>query len=183
MVMSEKILQQQGAKKAFDRLVEDELDQGLLEYWLCSIASSLDTIRARPYNRRRAASLVKKTRKLATEIERESHSSSIPLTGRGSDIEGMLMLPKILRTYANFLETNLSMRVSGNVSPRTEQIDALLEIVKQMTGRYHYEEVADLLNAVDTASGRGEDGPLWDVTNLKQRQYLARKRLARVLEG
>lgn len=179
MLTLKKILKQPDARSTFDKLVEDKLDERLLEYWLRYIAGSSDTTKARRFERRKVSSLVKKVRKLATEIEQESQTPAIPFIGRGPDIERIVALPKRLRTYADSLETSLSIRVSGNVSSRSEGIAALLEIVKEVTGRYHYEEVAVLLNAVDIASGRGEDGPLWDVTNLKQRQYLARKRLSK----
>lgn len=181
MLTLKKILAQPEAKETFDRLVEEKLTQKLLEYWLCSIACLSDKARAKRFDRRRAASLVKKARKLATEIDRDFQFPAIPFIGLGTDLEEILTLPRILRTYASCIDKSLSMHGSGSISPRSEEIAALLEIIKEETGRYHYEEVTVLLNAVDAASGRGEDGPFWDVTNLKQRQYLARKRLARTL--
>ncbi len=183
MLTLKKILEQPDARRTFDRLVvENKLDERFLEYWLCYIAGSSDTTKARRVDRRRVSSLAMKARKLATEIERASQSPAIPFIGSGSDVERIVALPKNLRAYADCLETSVSMCVSCNVSSRSEGIATLLEIVKEVTGRYHYEELTVLLNAVDIASGRGEHGPLWDVTNLKQRQYLARKRLARAIE-
>jgi hypothetical protein len=89
----------------------------------------------------------------------------------------MFNLPSTLRQYADFWDGLLAMRVpNAGVGPRTESIYALLEIVKWFSGKYHYNEVADLLNVMDMAYDRNRGGTRWDATNLKQLQFRARKR-------
>lgn len=69
-------------------------------------------------------------------------------------------------------------------NPHQEALLDLLEHVRSVTGRYHYGEVSDLINAAYSwraiKNGRMPDGPLYEVDSLKmlvsrQKQLAARK--------
>jgi hypothetical protein len=64
-----------------------------------------------------------------------------------------LELPRTLRGYANAWKKQFKHSYRAARSPRNENIIRLLRYVKKQTRRYHYEEVADLLNATDAAYG------------------------------
>jgi hypothetical protein len=92
-----------------------------------------------------------------------------------SELQQMLDLPRILREYASVWTALLSLPRTRGGSQQTDEIAALLEIVKSFTGRYHYREVADLLDVMT--------GTCWDELKLKQLHYRAKKRLNRVLQA
>jgi hypothetical protein len=162
-------------KKAFDTLVKDNVNPILLEHWLRTIAASRDKYVRRNEPRREVRRLAYRAKKLASEIERATQSPPILLMATSSEIQLMLELPKVLREYAIVWTALLSLPRSRGASPRTEEIAALLEIVKSLAGRYHYREVADLLDVMTSTR--------WDELKLKQLHYRAKKRLNRVLQA
>jgi hypothetical protein len=189
----EKVLQMFGAKKAFDTLVRKKVDPNLLGYWLRDIAAAPDKYGKSDENKRRAAPLARYARSLADKIERAAKSPPISFTGRATELSAMLelqrRLPDCLREYATCWEKLIDFqnrmsrrRPRGPQSPRTDRIAALLEIVRECTGTYHYKEVADLLNVFDSAYRRNKGGTDWDERNLGQLQHRARNRMAKVLK-
>ena len=164
----EERLETSHAKKAFDTLVENNADPKILEHWLRSIAASSKKYVPRNECRRKAGRLVHITKQLASEIERATQSPPILLMATYSEIQLMLELPKTLREYASMWTALLSLPRSRGVSPQTDEIAALLEIVKSFTGTYHYREVADLLDVMTSTR--------WDELKLKQLHYRAKKR-------
>jgi hypothetical protein len=186
-------LQKFGAKRAFDTLVKRKLDPKLLKFWLGYIASAPKKYGKRKENKRRADQLARSARSLANKIEHAAEAPPVFCMGTPTELLAMRaleqMLPEPLRKYAACWEnvTSWENRVSrqrprGVQSPRTERIAALLEIVKECTGSYHYPEVAALLNVMDMAFGRSRHGLDWNERKLAQLQYRARKRMAKVLK-
>lgn len=174
-------LERLGAKKAFDTLVGDGVAPRLLRSWLWTIMVSPDDYQTRNNRRGEALQLARRARALASRIERASQPPALPLVATAPEIEEMVELPRRLRKYARVWEKNLSMRIPRGASQQSETIVGLLDIVKTSTGRCHYEEVADLLNGI---SRRKKHGRMrWDVTNLKQLHYRAKKRMAKALKG
>ena len=172
-----------GAKKAFDTLVEDKVDPRLLKSWMLQIARLPDEDTKEKQDRRKAGQLAQRAKGLAKEIERATESHPVLLMITGPELEEMLGLPKMLRRYANVWETCLSVFKGRHASSQSYAIAGLLDIVKSSTGRYHFKEVADLLNAMDLAFRRSRGGPRWDATNLKQLQFRATKRTAKLNKG
>jgi hypothetical protein len=191
----EKALRALGTKRAFDILVEKKVDPELLKFWLRDIAAAPDKYGSIPKNTRRATRLARTSRSLADEIEHATKSSPILFTGSSADLDAMLglrieLLPDRLRGYASYWEKLVDWekrmsrkRPRGPQSPKTDRIAALLEIVKELTGAYLYREVADLLNVMDRAFGRGEPGSEWTEVQLAQLQSRARRRMAKIHQG
>jgi hypothetical protein len=190
---SEDVFQMFGVKRAFDRLVREKVDPELLHHWLRDVANAPDKYAKRTENKRRAAQLARNARSLANEIGRAAASPPMSFMGAATDLNAMLelerRLPERLLEYAACWENLIDwedrisrQRPRGPQNPRTDRIWALLEIVKECTGSYHYPEVADLLNVMDMAYHRGNRGTHWNETNLAQLQYRARNRMAKVLK-
>ena len=93
-----------------------------------------------------------------------------------SDYAEWKELPRVLRNYANAWEEQLKHPYRSPRTPRNENIVRLLEYVKSKTGRYHYKEIADLLNATDAAYGwECRDGnDRWSPENLRDINYRAK---------
>jgi len=189
----EEVLLKFGVKRAFDTLVRKKVDPKLLKYWLRDIATAPVKYGIRMENKRRAAQLADSARSLANKIDRAAESPPMLVMGRATELNAMLelqrKLPERLREYASSWENLISWenrmsrrRPRGPQSPRTDRIAALLEIVRECTGAYHYPEVADLLNLMDMAFNRGKGGTHWDERNLGQLQHRARNRMAKVLK-
>jgi hypothetical protein len=189
----EKVLQTFGVKRAFDALVKRKVDPKALKFWLRYIASAPERYGKQKEDKGRAKRLARSAKSLANKIERARESPPMLFTGRATELSAMLelghRLPKCLREYAACWENVISWenrmsrrRPRGVHSPRTDRIAALLEIVKQCAGSYHYPEVADLLNVIDMAFGRSEHGLHWTERNLAQLQYRARKQMAKALK-
>ena len=188
----ENALQKFGAKRAFDILVKKKVGPELLKFWLRDIAAAPDKYGTRPNNRRRVTQLARNARSLADEIEHAEESPPILFTGSRAELDEMLalridLLPDRLRGYASYwerlaaLEDRMSKkRPRGPQSPKTDRIAALLEIVKELTGAYHYREVADLINVMDKAFGKGKPGFEWTEVQLAQLQSRARDRMAKI---
>jgi hypothetical protein len=120
---------------------------------------------------------VRQARNLADQIECASKSSPIPIAGNYFEIQALPtlqhQLPGMLRAYASCWDHIHGWRVrisrgTGPQSPRADKIWALLDIVKQRTGRYHYQEIADLINAFDLAHRPNEAVRILSVQYLTQ---------------
>jgi hypothetical protein len=179
-----------GAKSSFDTLVGKALTPQLLESWLRDIATASDTYGTRREDKREAAQLARRAKSLAKEIEYAAKAPPVFFMGAPTELLAMRALEQMLleplRKYATCWENVISWenRISGRRprgprSPRTDRIAALLEIVDECTGTYHYREVADVLNVMDSVSGRS-DGSHWTEENLTQLQHRARNRMAKV---
>jgi hypothetical protein len=156
----ETALETPGDKRAFDTLVSKKIDRQFLGYCLHDIATAPNKYGNRANDKRRAVQLVRQARNLADQIERASASPPIPIAGNYFEIQALptvqAPLPEMLRAYATCWEHIHGWRLkvshsTGPSSPRSDKIWALLDIVKQRTGRYHYQEIADLINAFDLA--------------------------------
>ena len=190
----EKVLQTFGVKRAFDTLVRKKVDPEFLKYWLHDIAIAPDKYGKRKDDKRKADQLVRSARNLATKIERAAKSPPMSFVGSRADLDAMLalrieLLPGRLRGYASYWEKLIDWenrtsrrRPRGPQSPRTDRIWALLEIIRECTGSYHYREVADLLNVMDMAYRRGKLDTHWDAENRSQLNYRARNRMAKALK-
>ena len=169
------------AKKSWDTLIREGVDPTLLRFWLRDIADSPDRYGRKSEDKRKALHLAQASRKLATEIERSVQTPPILFFGAPSDLQTMLSLPKSLRAYASYWEKLLSLRwPRGTTTPRTDRAAALLEIIKKRTGTYRYQEVADVLNAMDATSYGIDYKPRWDVSSLRQLIFRAGRRLKRI---
>jgi hypothetical protein len=183
----ETALQTLGVRRAFDTLVRKKIDRELLEYWLRNIADAPDKYGHEPNDKRRATQLVRHANRLADEIERARNAPPIPIRGRWSDFQSLptleSTLPGMLRTYASCWDHICNWKglvQTGPKSPRTDKIWVLLDIVKKCTRRYHYREIADLINVLDLALRPGKgDKPLTveDLTQLQFRGNLKMKKL------
>jgi hypothetical protein len=189
-VTFERSLIDHGAKSSFDTLVGKTLTPALLESMLRDIATAPDTYGTRREDKRKAAQLARYAKGLANEIEQAAEVPPVFFMGTPTELLAMRaleqMLPEPLRKYATCWENVISWenRISGRrphgpQSPRTDRIAALLEIVNECTGTYHYREVADVLNVMESVLGRS-DGSHWNEENLTQLQYRARNRMAKV---
>jgi hypothetical protein len=182
----EKILNYEGAREAFDKLVEDRADPRLLERWLSTIAALPKAIQHRSIGRRELGSLRSKVSSLVSQIELANQSARVfgelfpfvtskALADPQDPLSHLIRLPILLREYARILDVvcSKSPLPTRRFSPRNQAIGFLLYVIKESTRRYHYEEVAVLLNAADNAGRNGDDGgeARWDPSILKQRVY------------
>jgi hypothetical protein len=183
-------LERHGAKRSFDTLVGEKLNAALLESLLRDTATALDTYGTRREDKRKAARLARHAKSLANEIEQAGEAPPVFFMGTPTELMAMRALeqtlPEPLRKYAASWENVIAWenRISGRrphgpQSPRTDRVAALLEIVNECTGTYHYREVADVLNVMDIVLGRS-DGSHWNEEQLTQLQYRARNRMAKV---
>jgi hypothetical protein len=92
-----------------------------------------------------------------------------------SDFKKWQRLPRVLRSYADAWKKELAHPYRSARSPRNENIVRLLGYVKDKTGKYRYEQVADILNATDEAfEWKSRKQTLrWSAYNLKQIKYHA----------
>jgi hypothetical protein len=153
--------------KRFGRL---KVDHEEIDILLRTIGSSSDEPIEWPRpERRNAEQLARNCKKLAGEIERATHRWPFGTRMMYSDYMEWMELPRILRSYANAWEEQLRHPYRSARSPRNVNVIRLLKYVKEKTGRYHYPEVADLLNATDAAYGweTWDGGNRWQVSNLR----------------
>lgn len=170
----ETILAGANAKRAYRKLVDLGMKEDVLEYWLHAIGGISDEVpRAANYDRPKFHNLVKKSRALATEIERAFESGEIPRTLNPEEMSKVVPIPKELGMFAAALEQSVPAPRNNPpvTSPRADAIIDLLMAVEYFTGSFHYAEVADLLNAVDLAYGRTSVDRVWDVSQLRQRRF------------
>ncbi len=186
----EKVLEAEAAKQAFDTLVRKKVDPELLKYWLREIATAPEKYAKGQESKTDAAQLVRNARSLANKIERARKSPPLLFRGRAMDLPLKPIarledeLVESLRQYASYWESLMSKPLGrGRVSPRTDRILVLLDIVKRRTGTCHYREIADLLNAMDKAYRSGTKGTIWDITNLGELQYHSKNRMKKLLAG
>lgn len=162
------------AKDALDKLVGLKIDQNEIGNFLQMIGTSSDEPIVWPRGKQRVAEQVlEKFRKLAAGIERAIHDWPFGTRMMYSDYIELSELPGSLRSYANAWEKRLKHPYRSVRTPRNENIITLLEYVKSKTGRYHYEEIADLLNATDATYGwEWYDGnDRWSGLNLKDIKF------------
>jgi hypothetical protein len=185
----ETALETLGVKKAFTTLVRKKVDPHFLEYCLRDIATAPNKYGHKTDNKRRAAQLVRQARNLADQIECASKSSPIPIMGNYFEIQALPtlqhQLPGMLRAYASCWDHIHGWRVrisrgTGPESPRTDKIWALLDIVKQRTGRYHYQEIADLINAFDRAHHPNEAVRTLSVQDLTQLRIRGNRKMEKL---
>lgn len=170
------VLKDRYAKDAFDKLVRLKVDPEEIGNLLVMIGASSDEPIVWPRRKQRVAEQVlEKFRKLAAGIEGAIHEWPFGTRMMYSDYIELSELPGVLRSYANAWEERLKHPYRSVRTPRNENILRLLEYVKSKTGRYHYEEVAELLNATDAAYGwEPRDGnDRWSAVNLKDINYRA----------
>jgi len=176
----EQSLETLGVKRSFDALVREGIDPKILEGMLSVISSSPNKYTPSSSNRRMARLLPGKVERLAKAIERANQSLPILLIRDRSLLASMQRLPKELRTYASFWEKFVAVPLPHAASPRTEMIAALLELVKYYTRKYHYAEVADLLNVTEESFRKGN--VRWNEGSLKQLHHRAKKRAQKLLK-
>jgi len=163
------------AKGAFDKLVARKVDQEEIGNLLQMIGvSSNEPIEWPAKKRRVKAGLAAKCRKLAADIERAKWPFGTRMMY--SDFIEWSELPRILRSYANAWEKQLKHPYRSARTPRNENILRLLEYVKSKTGKYHYEEVTELLNATDAVYGWEslDENPRWSAQNLRDIKFRAK---------
>jgi hypothetical protein len=170
----EKVLNFPGARGAFSELTKEKLSLGTLEFWLFAVGTASNKAPNLKRGRQKAAKLASKARALASEVGRLPIPFDAP---SGPDLWVAPQLAYALLTYAHALDESISLFPRHTTSPRTDNITALLTIVKEATGRYHFAEIADLLNAVEFAFGRN---PGWDVSGLRQLMYRWRQRFPKL---
>jgi len=173
------VLKERSAKDAFDKLVRLKVDPEEIGNLLRMIGASSDEPIVWPRGKSRVAEhLSVKCRKLAADIERAIHEWPFGTRMIYSDFIEWSELPRILRSYANAWEKQLKHPYRSVRTPRNENILRLLEYVKSKTGKYHYEEVAELLNATDAAYGwESRDGnDRWSAVSLKDIKFRAKEK-------
>jgi|GEM_PF-4164818 len=179
------ILNYEGAKDAFNQLVNNKAERKFLANFLRGLPAFPNvnqpwTWLLRP---RQVDSLRSKVGALASEIEDTNCRWGIFHKLAQDRLSHLRRLPALLSEYGQVLEEVLrskSLRPPKGPSQRNKTIGMLLDAVKLMTGRPHYEEVAVLLNAVDYArKDCNEGGARWDPTILRQLMYRERVRESR----
>jgi hypothetical protein len=163
----------ENALKKFKRL---EVDQKEVGHLLQMIGVSSDEPIEWPAKKRRVkAELAGKCRKLAADIERAKWPFGTQMMY--SDYSEWSELPCVLRSYANAWEEQFKHHYRSPRTPRNLNVIRLLEYVKSKTRRYHYNEIADLLNATDATYGwewyNGNER--WSLENLRDINYRARE--------
>ncbi len=157
-----------------------KLDPEEIGNWLRRIGASSDKPIEWPRNERRDANqLADKSRKLAADIE--SGNKKWPFWSRAipADFMEWSELPRVLRSYADAWKKELTRPYRSARSPRNKNIIRLLGYIKDKTGRLHYEEVADLLNATDVVYGwewcdrNGDSVDRWSAGSLAAIEYRA----------
>ena len=185
----ETALETAGDKRAFNILVKKKINPQFLEYCLRDIATAPNKYGDQANDKRRAEQLVRQARNLADQIERASSSPPIPIAGIYFEIQDLptlqARLPEMLRAYASCWEHIHGWRVkvsrsTGPSSPRTDKIWALLEIVKQRTRRYHYQEIADLINAFDLTYRPNEAVRTLSVQDLTQLRIRGNRKMEKL---
>jgi hypothetical protein len=168
------LLKRRYGKDKLKKFEELKLDPEEIGNWLRRIGASSDKPIEWPRNERRDANqLANRCRKLAADIERGNKkwpfwSRSIP-----ADFIEWSEQPRVLRSYADAWKKDLKHPYRSARSPRNKNIIRLLAYVTDKTGRFHYEEVADLLNATDAVYGwewcdrNGNCTDRWSAENLK----------------
>jgi hypothetical protein len=170
-------LKNRHAKDAFDKLVRLKVDPEEIGNLLVMIGASSDEPIVWPREKQRVAEQVLKTfRKLAAGIERAIHEWPFGTRMMYSDYIELNELPGILRSHANAWETRLKHPYRSVRTPRNENILRLIEYVKSKTGKHHYEEVTELLNATDAAYGweSRDENPRWSAQNLRDIKFRAK---------
>ena len=84
----------------------------MLKHWLRDIAASPTKYGSRKENRRKAAQLAGRARKLADEIDHAEQSPPLPFSGSAAELWDLQVrgwtLPASLRGYAGYWEKRLS---------------------------------------------------------------------------
>lgn len=173
----EEILNWPRAREWRDRLIKGGLKPDHLKYFLFEMARAPNKIVNRNPARLAVAALARKCRALADEIERTQPTASFFIFP-ASNGRIFTAIPNSLRAYATACDTTLSLfKGPHGATARAEAIAAFLEIVKFETGRYHFPEVADLVNASLWAHGKSSR---WHPSSLKQLMLRARRRWAKL---
>jgi len=173
------ILKYKSAEEAFDKLVEHKADARVLENWLYTLAALRKEIPSggRAIERRKVAALARRAIILGHQIERAIQSpATLPRMFTGDELNFVINLPRLLREYARIWEEAHSVSFlfpPARDNSRTRAITSFCCMVKGTTGRYHYNEVVSLLNAIEAVHGSNKTDPRWDVANLKQLMYRA----------
>jgi hypothetical protein len=165
------------ANNAFKKLARLKVDPEEIGNLLVMIGASSDELIVWPRGKQRnAEQVLEKFRKLAAGVERAIHEWPFGTRMMYSDYIGLTELPGILRSHANAWEKQLEHPYRSVRTARNENILRLLEYVKSKTGKHHYEEVAELLNATDAAYGwESRDGnPRWSAQNLRDIEFRAK---------
>lgn len=163
------------ASQAYALLVKKGYERHLIDGHLRRIVSYKDIIFAPAFCRgaalyrltREMLQLSRRIQKIARRVEKlRSHWA---VWGRYVDA-GCIRAPEELRDIAKRIDAAHKLQPSKHNSHRAAIID-LLDQIQRTTGRYHYSQVADLINAAYCwpAIRRGEDlpDPSYDVDSLK----------------
>jgi hypothetical protein len=128
--------------------------------------------------RRTAGQLSNKCEKLAVEIEHAREKWPFGASMVYSDFMKWEELPELLRSYAKAWKKELAHPFRSARSPRNENIVRLVRYVKDKTGDYRYQQVADLLNATDGAYGwkTRDENLRWNADNLRWIKFRAKKK-------
>lgn len=85
--------------------------------------------------------------------------------------EQCMQLPVVMRIYAEALrERNATVTAATPRGGRSEGLFQLTELVKWLTGAYHYQEVSELLNTVANALGEEKEFDAIDVAQARSRR-------------
>jgi hypothetical protein len=190
----DKILKGEHAKRAFNTLVGDKIDANQLKSLLWMVAALPK--KKQPWvlapRRRELDRLRKKTLDLASQIKLANRYSgpfmelfqfvtTKALADPEDPFSNLMRLPRLLRKYARILDIvrSKSLPPKNQPSPQNQAIDILLRVIRESTGKSHYEEIAVLLNAVDQAIGY-IDEHRWDAGDLAIRAYREREHVKKL---
>jgi hypothetical protein len=164
---------------SFNKLVRLKASPGELYDLLRAIGVSSDEpIQWTRTERRTAGQLSNKCEKLAVEIEHAREKWPFGASMVYSDFMKWEELPELLRSYAKAWKKELAHPFRSARSPRNENIVRLVRYVKDKTGDYRYQQVADLLNATDGAYGwkTRDENLRWSPDNLRWIEFRAKKK-------
>ena len=165
-------------KKPARDLIAAKLDPTTLRSWLRFIAEVLSK-KYREQARQRAKSLAARCIRLAEEIQQ----TDSPPVGFGI-IDIRRALPDSLATFGHrWPQIYKPRHLSGRVfDSRREEIFSFLRVVKEITGRDHYREIAYLLNAINGIPRyRHPRRVPWNERMLAQMAYRDRERVKAIV--
>lgn len=168
------------ATAAFHLLIKHNAHPASLKAWLSMLSPpSKDLLRNVTRVRRNAERLARTARKLADEVEREARTARLIMVKDTLRFPHLIdTLPRLLREYAEVWPGAFLKPSMFGPADRFDLVIMFLKFVKKETGRYHYREVADILNAMDEvpdASEKSTNDSKWTEITLRQLAYRERK--------
>jgi hypothetical protein len=178
-----------GARAAFAELVNDKVDEQILKN-LLQLQVIFGGVKRQEQHgsppRRVIRSVSSKAIALANQISQLNRDLGI-LEARAKEPASIKFdwfrefpltypeqLPQVLREFSQAID-EASKRPRPHKKIGDDSILRLLVYIKRATGRYHYEAVATLLDAVDYAISKRDVH--WNPSRLKQQIYRSKERL------